>query len=64
MDSGELEQGLLGIDMADNLGLHLSKTFLRQRYVMQKRTPEAIAKECGVSVVIIYKQLKKFELRR
>jgi transposase-like protein len=50
--------------MAKNLGLHLSEAFLRQRYVMQKRSPEDIAKECGVSIQIIYKQLNKFGLRR
>jgi hypothetical protein len=31
---------------------------------MDKKTPEEIAKECGVSVETIYLYLKKFNLRR
>jgi Zn-dependent peptidase ImmA (M78 family) len=49
--------------MAKNLGLHLSETFLRKRYVMDKKSPDDIAKECGVSVQLIYRQLKKFGLK-
>jgi hypothetical protein len=50
--------------MAKNLGLHLSETFLRKRYVMDKKSPDDIAKECGVSVQLIYRQLKKFGLKK
>jgi len=50
--------------MANNAGLHLNKTFMQKRYVMDKRSPEDIAKECGVSVQLIYRQLKKFGLRK
>ncbi|MEY3311888.1 MAG: hypothetical protein RL348_1231 [Bacteroidota bacterium] len=45
-------------------GLHLSEAFMRKRYVMDKKSPEDIAKECEVSVQIIYRQLKKFGLKR
>lgn len=31
---------------------------------MDKKSPEEIAKECGVSVQIIYRQLSKFGLKR
>jgi len=50
--------------MAKNSGLHLSEAFMKKRYVLDKKTPEDIAKECGVSVQLIYRQLKKFGLRK
>lgn len=45
-------------------GLHLSEAYMRKRYVMDKKSPEDIAKECGVSVQLIYRQLKKFGLKK
>lgn len=45
-------------------GLHLNETFMKKRYIMDKKSPEDIAKECGVSVQLIYRQLKKFGLRK
>lgn len=45
-------------------GLHLSEEFMKKRYIMDKKSPDAIAKECGVSVQLIYRQLKKFGLRK
>lgn len=45
-------------------GLHLSETYMRKRYILDKKSPEDIAKECGVSVQLIYRQLKKFGLRK
>ena len=47
-----------------NKGLHLSEAYMRKRYVMDKKSPEDIAKECGVSVQLIYRQLKKFGLKK
>jgi hypothetical protein len=44
--------------------LHTSEAFLRKRYVMDKKTPEEIAKECGVSAETIYLYLAKFKLRK
>lgn len=45
-------------------GLHLSEAYMRKRYVMDKKSPDDIAKECGVSVQLIYRQLKKFGLKK
>lgn len=50
--------------MARNVGLHLSEAYMRKRYVMDKKTPDEIAKECGVSIQIIYRQLAKFGLKK
>jgi DNA-binding CsgD family transcriptional regulator len=44
--------------------LHTNKEYLKKRYVMQKKTPDEIAKECNVTVQTIYTQLKKFGLRK
>jgi Zn-dependent peptidase ImmA (M78 family) len=45
-------------------GLHLSEPYMRKRYISDRKSPEDIAKECGVSVQLIYRQLKKFGLKR
>jgi Zn-dependent peptidase ImmA (M78 family) len=47
-----------------NKGLHLSEAYMRKRYILDKKSPEDIAKECGVSVQLIYRQLKKFGLKK
>ena len=47
-----------------SLGLHLNESFLKKRYVQERKSPEDIAKECGVSVQLIYRQLKKFGLKK
>ena len=44
--------------------LYTSEIWLRKRYVIDKRTPEEIAKECGTSVETIYVYLAKFGLRK
>jgi hypothetical protein len=44
--------------------LYTSESWLRKRYVMDKKTPEDIAKECGCSVETVYVYLAKFGLRR
>jgi hypothetical protein len=44
--------------------LYQSENWLRKRYHVDKRTPEQIAKECGVSVETIYVYLSKFNLRK
>jgi hypothetical protein len=44
--------------------LYTSEVFMRKRYVMDKKTPEEIAKECGTSVETIYVYLAKFGLRK
>ena len=44
--------------------LYTSETWLRKQYVMDKKSPQEIAKECGASVETIYVYLAKFGLRR
>lgn len=44
--------------------LYTSESWLRKRYVMDKKTPENIAKECGCTVETIYVYLAKFGLRK
>ncbi len=44
--------------------LYTSEIFMRKRYLMDKKTPEEIAKECGASVETIYVYLAKFGLRK
>lgn len=44
--------------------LHTNEAFMRKRYLLDKKTPEEIAKECGVSVETIYVYLAKFKLRK
>lgn len=44
--------------------LYTSEVYMRKRYVMDKKSPEDIAKECGVSVETIYVYLAKFGLRK
>ena len=50
--------------MAKNLGLHHSEAYLKKRLHIDKRSPENIAQECGVSVQIIYKQMRKFGIKQ
>jgi len=44
--------------------LYASEVWLRKRYLMDKKSPEDIAKECGASLETIYVYLAKFGLRR
>jgi len=44
--------------------LYTSEAWLKKRYVMDKKTPEQIAKECGASIETIYVYLAKFGLRK
>ena len=44
--------------------LYTSEIFMRRRYVMDKKTPEEIAKECGCTVETVYVYLAKFGLRK
>ena len=39
--------------------LYKSKDWLYRRYVVQKKTMEDIAKECGVTVMTIHRALKE-----
>ena len=44
--------------------LYTSEVYMRKRYLMDKKTPEEIAKECGSSVETVYVYLAKFGLRK
>jgi hypothetical protein len=44
--------------------LYTSEAWLRKRFVMDKKSPQDIAKECRTSVETIYVYLAKFELRK
>ena len=44
--------------------LYTSDLWLRKRYLVDKKSPEEIAKECGASVETIYVYLAKFGLRK
>ena len=44
--------------------LYKSEVWLRKRYLMDKKSPEQIAKECGASIETIYVYLAKFGLRK
>ena len=44
--------------------LYTSEAWLRKRFLMDKKTPQEIAKECGASVETIYVYLAKFGLRK
>jgi len=39
--------------------LYKSKDWLYRRYVVQRKSMEEIAKECGVSIMTIYRSLKE-----
>lgn len=43
---------------------HTNEKWLTKRFVVDKKSPEEIAKECGVSVETIYVYLSKFGLRK
>jgi len=57
-----LKQKLTNNIMASKL--YTSEVFMRKRYVMDKKTPEEIAKECGCTVETVYVYLAKFGLRK
>lgn len=44
--------------------LYANEIWLRKRYLMDKKTPQEIAKECGASVETIYVYLAKFGLKK
>ncbi len=44
--------------------LYTSEAWLRKRFIMDKKSPQDIAKECGTSVETIYVYLAKFGLRK
>jgi hypothetical protein len=49
---------------SDKMKLYTNESWLRKRFVMDKKSPQDIAKECGTSVETIYVYLAKFGLRK
>lgn len=44
--------------------LYTNENWLRKRFLVDKKSPEEIAKECGATVETIYVYLAKFGLRK
>ena len=44
--------------------LYTNEFWLRKRYHVDKKSPQEIAEECGVTVETIYVYLAKFNLRK
>lgn len=44
--------------------LYSNEVWLRKRFLIDKKLPQDIAKECGTSVETIYVYLAKFGLRK
>jgi hypothetical protein len=44
--------------------LYTSETWLKKRFLMDKKSPQEIALECGTSVETIYVYLAKYGLRK
>ena len=44
--------------------LYTSEVWLKKRFVIDKKSPEEIAKECGTSIETVYVYLAKFGLRK
>jgi len=57
-----LKQKLTNNIMAGKL--YTSEVWLRKRYLIDKKSPQDIAKECGASIETIYVYLAKFGLRK
>lgn len=43
---------------------YMSEKWLRLQYLRKKKSPEAIAKECGVDQRTVYRYITKFNLKR
>jgi len=44
--------------------LYTSEIWLRKRFLIDEKSPQEIAKECGASIETIYVYLAKFGLRK
>jgi Zn-dependent peptidase ImmA (M78 family) len=49
--------------MARGSTLHHSEAFLRKRLHLDRKSVAEVAKECNVSIQIIYKQMRKFGIK-
>ena len=67
LDIGHYKTGTRLLGLTNNFmtaKLYTSEAFMRKRYLMDKKTPEEIAKECGCTVETVYVYLAKFGLRK
>jgi hypothetical protein len=58
---------IIGERLTSNMAsgkLYTSEVWLRKRFHLDRKSPEQIAQECGVSVETIYVYLAKFNLRK
>ena len=62
MTTTSLKQKLTNNTMA--VKLYTNEAWLRKRFVLDKKSPQDIAKECGTSVETIYVYLAKFGFRK
>jgi hypothetical protein len=52
-----------GVLFLSSKDFYKNKSWLHKRYVQDKRTPQQIADECGVTLQTIYLYLGKFNLK-
>jgi hypothetical protein len=48
----------------DKMKLYTSEAWLRKRINLDKKTPNEVAKECGVSLETIYVYMAKFQIKK
>ena len=48
----------------DIMKMYTNENWLRKRFLIDKKSPEEIAKECGASVETVYVYLAKFGLKK
>jgi hypothetical protein len=46
--------------MAGRVKLYDSQTWMRDRFLVKRMTPEDIAKEAGCSLITVYRKLREF----
>jgi hypothetical protein len=49
---------------SDKMKLYTSEAWLKKRINLDKKTPDEVAKECGVSVETIYVYMAKFQIKK
>jgi hypothetical protein len=49
---------------SDKMKLYTNEAWLKKRVLVDKKTPEEIAKECGCSLETIYVYMAKFKLKK
>jgi hypothetical protein len=47
-----------------SIKLYKNEAWMKKRYIVDKKTPQDIALECGVTLETIYVYLAKFGLRK